>query len=178
VTNPLPPLSPSKINFGVALRREGSTGSGRALCTSISARKSKYQSGWEGVSSKPRQRLVSSSLSSTLSLSFETERNRKVEGSESEIVGTTLFDKKDMAMLSIITGLNLWNEEDNEASKSRTVTQKGTPTHETEPERAPLPSPTDNIKIEERVKPEFRGSQIVTTEMAAQESQFQHDTEK
>ena len=164
--------SPSSLDSRVALRREGSTGSGRALYK---------QSGWEGASSKPRQPLVSSSLSLTLSLDFETERNGNGEGSESEIVGITLFDKEDIARLSTIIGRHLWNEEGNasfEVSKrmSRTDVRDGTARPEIEPEKVPLPSLKDTFGTEERVKPGLRGSR--TTQPATQESRLQLMTEK
>lgn len=180
-----PMLSPSspKLDLGFTLRREGSTGSGRAICMSPSARKrvsTAYQPGREEALSQPRQPLVTPSVLSTLSLDFETERNRRKEGTESEIVGITLFDKEDIARLSLIIGRNLWNEEGNQTSKSinRTSAQKETPKPETELEKAPLSPLKDTLKTRETVKPASRSSQSVTTQLTTRESQLLPITEK
>jgi len=182
--SPMASPSPLKLDFGFALRRDGSTGSGRALCRSPSARRRPVtisQSGRGQASSTPRQRPVTSSLFSTLSLGFETERNGNGEGAKSQIVGITLFDDEDRARLSMIVGQNIWNEESSGAPEgiSRTDVQEGTPKPQNELERPPTPPPKETRKTEERVKPEPRGSQNVTTsQLATQESQHHYTTEK
>lgn len=182
LTSPMASPSPFKLEFGFALRRDGSTGSGRALCRSPSARGrpvTSNQTGRGQASNKPRQCFVTPSPFSSLSLNFETERNGNEEDRKSQIVGITLFDDEDIARLSLIVGENLWNEKSNETSKSisRTKAQKETPEPENGLERPPTPPPKDVLKTEE--KPEPRGSQNATTsQLATQESQLRPITEK
>ena len=183
ISSPIASPPSSKLDSGFALRREGSTGSGRTLCKSRSAWKRpciSNQSEREEPSSKPRRCLVTSSLFSTLSLGFETERNRNKEGTENEIIGITLFDKEDIARLSMIVGRNLWNE-DNKAAKSisQADAQAGMPRPEAELERAPPSPPNDTLKTEVGANPGLRGYQIVTTsQLATQQPQLQSISEQ
>jgi len=180
MTSPMTSPSSSKMDFGFALRREGSTGSGRALCMSPSARSPRFtinHSGREGTSSKPRRRLLTSSLFSTLSLDFEIEKNSNGEGTKNGMNGITLFDKEDIARLSMIVGRNPWNEESDvgfEASKS--VSQTDVQGEILRPETEPPPPLEDTLNTEERVKPELRGAQNVAPSQLA--TQLQPITEK
>ena len=186
MTSPLSPPSSSKLEFGFALRREGSTGSGWALCRSPSARNPRVttnQSRRVEASSKPRQRLVTPSHFSTLSLDFEIERSHNGEDTKNGVDGITLFDKEDIARLSLIVGRNLWNEEGNmgiEASKSvsQPDVQKEMLRPETEPERGREPPLEDTPGTEESVQPGLRDSQSVTlSQVATHEPQLQPITE-
>ena len=187
MASPMTSPSSSKLDLGFSLRREGSTGSGRALCMSPLARRTLFttsQPGREEASSKPRQRLVTSSLFSTLSLDFEVERNSNGEGTKNGMKGTTLFDKEDIARLSTIVGRNLWNEESEvggEASKdvNQTNGQKEVLRPEAELEKEPPPPLKDTLKTEERVNLGLRGSRNVTSsQLATHEPQLQPITEK
>lgn len=124
------------------------------------------------------------SLFSTLSLDFEIERNSNGEGTKNGMKGITLFDKEDIARLSIIVGRNLWNEESEaggQASKvvSQTNGQKEILRPEAELEKEPLPPLKDTLKPEERVKLGLRGPQNVSpSQFATHEPQLQPITEK
>ncbi len=187
MTSPLLSPSSSKMELGFALRREGSTGSGWALCRSPSAQNPRFstnQSRREETSGKPRQRLVTSSHFSTLSLDFEIERSNNREDTKNGLNGITLFDKEDIARLSLIVGRNLWNEEGDmgfEASKtvSQPDVQKEILRPETELERGREPPHKDTLVTEERVKPGLRDSQSVTlSQLATHEPQLQPITER
>jgi hypothetical protein len=108
---------------------------------------------------------MTSSFFSTLSLDFEIERNSNREGTKSDMNGITLFDKEDIARLSMIIGRNPWNEEGDVGSKSfsQTDVQKEMPKPETELEKDPPPPLKDTLKTEEGVKPGLQDSQSVTT---------------
>lgn len=184
-----PMLSPSssKMDLGFALRRDGSTGSGRALCRSPTARHPRFttnQSGREETPSKPRQRLVTSPLFSTLSLDFEIERSNNGEGTKDGVNGITLFNKDDIARLSLIVGSNLWNEESDvgfEASKgvSQTDVQKEMTRPKPELEKEQEPPLKDTLRTEESVKPVLQDSPSATlSQLATHEPQPQPITEK
>ena len=143
-----------------------------------------HHSGREEASSRPRQRLVTPPLFSTLSLDFEVESSNNGEGTKNGRNGITLFNKDDIARLSLIVGSNLWNEESDvgfEASKgvSQADLQKEMTRPKPELEKEHEPLLQDTLTTEESVKPVLRDSQSATlSQLAIHEPQHKPITEK